>query len=63
MPDSKQLAAYEACLDENPQRVCNFILNNNPDVRKLLAKKEKSKAELFCKCILPLIVKALCVKD
>jgi hypothetical protein len=43
MPDNKQLASYEACLGENPETICNFILNNTPDVKKLLAKKEKSK--------------------
>ena len=49
MPDNKQLTALEACLDEDPAKVCNFILQNTPDVRKLLAKKEKSKAELLGK--------------
>jgi len=43
MPDNKQLALYEACLGENPETICNFILNNTPDVKKLLAKKEKRK--------------------
>lgn len=49
MPDNKQLKALEACLDEDPAKVCNFILENTPEVTKLIAKKEKSKAELLGK--------------
>jgi hypothetical protein len=43
MPDNKQLESFEACIGENPETKCNFILKNTPDVKKLLAKKEKNK--------------------
>ena len=63
MPDNKQLASFEDCIGENPETICNLILNNTPDVKKLLAKKEKNKQELICKSIEANRYLELCIKD
>jgi hypothetical protein len=51
MPDSKQLAMLEDCLQKGATAldVCNFLVKVVPDCVRLLAKEDKTKQEILSK--------------